>query len=77
MTVQAAQNWTDTAHGTALMFTTTPISATTAATRMTLDASGNLGIGTTTTPAAGILEASNAGNAAPFGSSHRQQFHGQ
>jgi hypothetical protein len=66
VTVQAAQNWTDTAHGTALTFSTTPISSTTSATRMTLDASGNLGIGTTTTPAAGILEASNAAGTLPF-----------
>jgi len=66
MTVQAAQNWTDTAHGTALTFTTTPIGSTAAATRMTLDASGNLGIGTTTTPAAGILEVSNAASTLPF-----------
>ena len=63
MTVQAAQNWTDTAHGTALTFTTTPINATAPATRMTLDATGNLGIGTTTVPAAGLLEVSNAANA--------------
>ena len=47
MTVQAAQNWTNTAHGTALTFSTTPINSTSSATRMTLDASGNLGIGTT------------------------------
>ena len=67
VTVQAAQNWTDTAHGTALTFSTTPIGSTAAATRMTLDASGNLGIGTTTTPAAGILEASNAAGTLPFG----------
>ena len=38
--MQAAQNWTDTAQGTALMFTTTPINSTTPATRMTLDATG-------------------------------------
>ena len=63
MTVQAAQNWTDTAHGTALTFATTSINATAAATRMTLDATGFLGIGTTTVPAAGLLEVSNASNA--------------
>ena len=67
MTVQAAQNWTDTAQGTALTFTTTAINATAPTTRMTLDASGNLGIGTTTTPAAGILEVSNAASTLPFG----------
>jgi endosialidase-like protein len=57
MTVQAAQNWTDTAHGTALTFTTTPFSSTASATRMTLDASGNLGIGTSFPTA--LLEISN------------------
>ena len=67
MTVQAAQNWTDTAHGTQISFTTTAIGATSPTTRMTLDATGNLGIGTTTTPAAGTLEVSNAGHPAPFG----------
>jgi hypothetical protein len=67
MTVQAAQNWTDTAQGTALTFTTTAIGATSPTTRMTIDATGNLGIGTTTTPAAGTLEVSNAGHPAPFG----------
>jgi hypothetical protein len=76
MTVQAAQNWTDTAHGTALTFTTTPISSTASATRMTIDATGFLGIGTTTTPAAGVLEVSNAGNPAPFGSITGSSFTG-
>ena len=67
--MQAAQNWTDTAQGTALTFTTTAINATAPATRMTLDATGNLGIGTTTVPAAGILEVSNAANAQHVGNS--------
>ena len=62
MTVQAAQNWTNTAQGTALTFTTTSIDAASPTTRMTLDATGNLGIGTTTVPAAGLLEVSNASN---------------
>jgi len=66
MTVQAAQNWTDTAQGTALTFTTTSINANTPTTRMTLDATGNLGIGTTTVPAAGLLEVSNAAGPSPF-----------
>ena len=66
MTVQAAQNWTNTAQGTALTFTTTSINAAAPTTRMTLDASGNLGIGTTTVPAAGILEVSNAALPLPF-----------
>ncbi|HEY2434876.1 MAG TPA: tail fiber domain-containing protein, partial [Vicinamibacterales bacterium] len=66
--IQAAQNFTDTAQGTAITFATTSINATTPATRMTLDASGNLGIGTTTTPAAGVLEVSNAASTLPFSS---------
>jgi hypothetical protein len=74
--VQAAQNWTDTAHGTALTFMNTPINSTTSATRMTLDASGNLGIGTNTVPAAGILEASNATSTLPFGSITGSSFTG-
>ena len=57
VTVQAAQNWTDTAHGTALTFTNTPINSITSATRMTLDASGNFGIGTSFPTA--LLEISN------------------
>jgi hypothetical protein len=48
MTVQAAQNWTDTAHGTALTFSTTAINTTTPATRMTIAPNGDIGIGTTT-----------------------------
>ena len=67
MTVQAAQNWTDAAHGTALTFTTTAINATAPATRMTLDATGFLGIGTTSVPAASLLEVSNAASPSPFG----------
>jgi hypothetical protein len=58
MTVQAIQNWTDTAHGTSLMFSTTPFNSTASATRMTLDAGGNLGIGTTLPVS--LLEVSNA-----------------
>ena len=67
ITIQAAQNFTDTAQGTAITFSTTPISSTTPATRMTLDATGNLGIGTLTTPATGQLEVSNAATTFPFG----------
>jgi hypothetical protein len=64
ITIQAAQNFTDTQQGTAITFSTTAINATTPATRMTLDATGNLGIGTTcpvcNAPVAGMLEVSNA-----------------
>jgi hypothetical protein len=65
MTVRAAQNWTDTAHGTALTFATTSINATASATRMTLDATGNLGIGTTTPSA--TVEAVRSGDVAVVG----------
>jgi hypothetical protein len=58
--IEAAQNWTDAAQGTALRFITTSINSNTPTTRMSLDATGNLGIGTATMPAAGILEVSNA-----------------
>ena len=57
MTVQAVQNFTDTAHGTALAFATTAFNTTTMATRMTLDAGGNFGIGTSLPTA--LLEISN------------------
>ena len=46
MTVQAAQNWTDTAHGTALNFNTTTSGTIAPATRMTIAPDGNIGIGT-------------------------------
>ncbi len=76
ITVQAAQNFTDTQQGTAIMFSTTAINATVPTTRMTLDASGNLGIGTATVPAAGILEVSNATTALPFGAITGSSFTG-
>ena len=44
---------------------------------MTLDATGNLGIGTTTVPAAGLLEVSNAAQYGDVREHHRQQFHRQ
>jgi hypothetical protein len=74
--IQAAQNFTDTQQGTAITFSTTPINSTTSATRMTLDATGNLGIGTTTTPAAGILEVSNAASTLPFGNIFASSYTG-
>jgi endosialidase-like protein len=46
ITIQATQNWSDTAQGTSLAFITTANNSTTPATRMTLDPAGNLGIGT-------------------------------
>ena len=64
MTVQAVLNWTDTSHGTALAFQTTAVNSTASATRMTLDAGGNLGIGTTLPVS--LLEVSNAASGIAF-----------
>ena len=44
--IRAAQNWTDTAQGTAIHFATTPVGTTTQVQSMTLDPAGNLGLGT-------------------------------
>ena len=43
---KAAQNWTDAAHGTYLMFTTTPLGSAFWVERMRIDPAGNVGIGT-------------------------------
>ena len=48
MDVAAAENWTDTAQGTRLVFTTTATGTTTGGTRMTIGPAGNVGIGTQT-----------------------------
>ena len=45
---RAAENWTDTANGTYLQFTTTPAGQTAFAERMRIDALGRVGIGTGT-----------------------------
>jgi Chaperone of endosialidase len=65
MTVQAAQNWTDTAHGTQIAFSTTANNSTTSGTRMLIANSGMVGIGTTT-PVSN-LEVSNALSGTTFG----------
>ncbi|HET9830604.1 MAG TPA: tail fiber domain-containing protein, partial [Vicinamibacterales bacterium] len=46
MFVQAAENWTPTAQGTNVFFNTTPIGTTAPSTKMMIDPSGNVGIGT-------------------------------
>ncbi|HEY2434064.1 MAG TPA: tail fiber domain-containing protein, partial [Vicinamibacterales bacterium] len=46
MFVQAAENWTDAAQGTRLFFNTTATGTNTPSTKMTVDPSGNIGIGT-------------------------------
>jgi hypothetical protein len=48
MNVNASQNWTDSAQGTALNFNTTTNGTVIPATRMTIDNVGNVGIGTLT-----------------------------
>ena len=48
MDVAAAENWTDTAQGTRLVFSTTATGTTTGGTRMTIGPAGNVGIGTQT-----------------------------
>jgi Chaperone of endosialidase len=55
----AGENWTDAAQGTFMNFTTTPKGTTQPVVRMTLDFSGNLGLGTTFPNLPG-LEVSNA-----------------
>jgi Chaperone of endosialidase len=62
MEIKAAENYTDTAQGTALNFFTTTRGTNTPTTRMTIGDNGNIGIGTTT-PSAN-LEVSNAVTAA-------------
>ena len=52
MVLQASQNWTDIAQGTAIQFMTTSNGTATPAPRMTLAQSGNVGIGTTNPAAA-------------------------
>jgi hypothetical protein len=59
MFVQAAENWTDTAQGASLIFTTTATGTTTQTNQMAIDPFGNVGIGTLA-PAA-LLEVSRVG----------------
>jgi trimeric autotransporter adhesin len=68
---KAAENWTDSANGTYLQFTTTPAGSVTWAERMRIDATGNVGIGTAT-PAqrlsvAGAIESTAGGFKFPDG----------
>ena len=46
ISMRASENWTDTAHGTVINFSTTANGTTTPSTRMTIGPSGNVGIGT-------------------------------
>jgi hypothetical protein len=59
MFVRVAEDWTDIAQGTSLLFHTTATGTITPSTKMTLDPAGNLGIGTTAPKAS--LEVSRTG----------------
>jgi hypothetical protein len=50
MFMAAAENWTDTAQGTFINFRTTPLGSTTSATRMTINAFGDVGVGVFPSP---------------------------
>ena len=63
LSIRAAQNWTDTAQATSMSFSTTSPGVVQPVVRMTLDASGNLGIGTTNPD--GALEVVRSGGINP------------
>ena len=65
MRIHAAENWTDTARGTGIEFSTTANGTTASTTRMTIGANGNVGIGVLRRP--GHLEVSNANDASGAG----------
>jgi hypothetical protein len=69
---KAAENWTDTANGTYLQFTTTPLGSASWLERMRIDPSGNVGIGTPTPgqklSVAGAVESTTGGFRFPDGS---------
>ena len=60
MQVRAAENFTDTTQGSYLVFMTTPTGTTTPTIQMTVEPSGDVGIGTFTTPQ-GALEVNRVG----------------
>ena len=80
MEVAANENWTDSAQGTMVNFSTTPLGSTQPALRMTIAPNGNVGIGTfqpggSVVPPAN-LEVSNSGNGTPWGSILASSFTG-
>jgi len=72
ISMRAAENWTDTAQGAVINFSTAATGTTTPVTRMTIGPNGNVGIGVFFTPA--NLEASNANGATPAGMSFTTTF---
>jgi hypothetical protein len=65
ISMRASENWTDTAHGTLMQFSTTANGSSAPSLRMTINPSGTVGIGTNA--ASALLEVSNGFGAAPFG----------
>ncbi len=69
--ITAAENWTDTAQGTNMIFHTTPIGMMTLSERMRITDEGNVGIGTTTPveklTVAGTIESTSGGIKFPDG----------
>ncbi len=74
MSVLAGENWTDTAQGTQLNFTTTPTGTTQPVVRMNISSSGNVGVGGFATGAS--LEVTNALTGFPFANVQATSFTG-
>jgi hypothetical protein len=74
MFVRASENWTDTAQGTSLAFNTTTNGTITPATRMTITAAGDVGIGTSAPN--GLMELAKTGTANLLASSFGGQGSG-
>ncbi len=64
ISMRASENWTDTAHGTQMQFSTTSNGASTPSLRMTINSLGNVGIGTSS--AASLFEVNNGFSTLPF-----------
>jgi hypothetical protein len=64
ISMRASENWTDTAHGTQMQFSTTSNGASAPSLRMTINSLGNVGIGTSS--AASLFEVNNGFSTLPF-----------
>jgi hypothetical protein len=72
ITMRASENWTDTAQGSYMNFSTTPNGTATSLTRMTINSNGNVGIGVFGAQA--NLEVSNANGASGAGTIFATSF---